>query len=270
MSIERRRYRRYPVSAERSGALLQVGSAHIPARTNDVSASGFSVSTNQNVAIGVGQDLLLQTTEGWHQVLVVHARHQDNEICLGLHRIRDFPTATQHKTNSSDIRVKRYATWYSRSNTSLVIGAMSTGLSLAVFTFVLYLLFQNHNADDTAVQESHRPHRTAKSTKRQVGPSLKQKREQRIVENLLGASTMTWPGLVQTLSLSREQAEKVFAISAIAIAESSTQEKRDSGPIAGSPRNKLIERDELLKRVFEELSDTQRSQLERILSSQHR
>ena len=90
MSEDRRQSRRLPVAEDQQGAILELDGRRIEGRVLNISAGGFSVELPAGEAVESRTEFIIQTSTGEHRVRVTATFMEGDRLCLGLQRLEDF------------------------------------------------------------------------------------------------------------------------------------------------------------------------------------
>ncbi len=87
---QRNSYRCQNTAAEQK-AVIKVGKREVVVELTNQSASGFSVTANENLRIRQGNVLFVRTSAGWFQAEVIYQQKRSGQTTLGLVRLADLP-----------------------------------------------------------------------------------------------------------------------------------------------------------------------------------
>lgn len=160
--MERRKSFRYPASPQRQPAQLCLAGKTCAAILLDESTGGFRVSVENSSSIDSpwepDQELLLQTYSGWHDVRIVRHQQQQEQVELGVLRLRDYIEEPENQASRTN------QTRYRRAGTAGIGSEYLIGLAILFLVPLSPVLFQKFwNATPTgeslvALEESDKPH----------------------------------------------------------------------------------------------------------------
>lgn len=88
-TTERRRSRRYPVSADRAEITVIRGRKKLAASLTDMSAEGFGFLISRDAQLEAGQSIRLIFENSTFECTVIHARVSDNALLAGVHYVSE-------------------------------------------------------------------------------------------------------------------------------------------------------------------------------------
>lgn len=229
-SSNRRRFFRCPVSSDCRDALLFLGTSKVPVHLFDESSDGFSVGSEQDLGVTIGQWLVLRTSSGHYQVEVIHAAYVDRPAefagtaakiwRIGVRRIR-FLCAENEKPR---LAANGAPEWKPATERPRRVSALMIVACLATVVLGGLLIMRRYN-DLWYLDHATAGEYTAHALRPETAEGRRPRSEaihwpvssetlelRRKVEQLPGAVALTLPKITSRLDLSVSQQEKIQRI----------------------------------------------------------
>jgi len=220
----RRRFFRCPVSTDCRAAELIFKSRRVPVHLLDESAEGFSVGSEQDLGLAIGEGIVLRTSSGHYQVEVVHLAYVQRPAGIeghgmiwriGVRRVRFLCAENEKPQLNAQVEPEWRPQRKRRRLFPVVIAACIATLVLGGL-FVLRRCQDTWQLERAAAGEFVNPLRVerpelsrprAETVYWPLGPETLELRK--TVERLPGAVALTLPKITSRLDLTVSQQEKI-------------------------------------------------------------